>query len=166
MTERITATTWDAVARVCAGITGFKYVYGAGVTDATSKLVVPQADDFADSGVPAVVVGLGPWTAITGGGQTRRRYEFRISLWFGRNELGERIPEMADAIDQVIKAFEQHTEAYLIAEQPTWSLQSALITGGSAIEQRSIGSEQPRPYLVAPMTAEVVVDVSTNPQPA
>lgn len=170
--ERVTATCWDAVASVCADLTGIKAVFAAGVTASVlydTSLVVPQADEFLDVGLPCVVVGLGPWSVITGGREMRITYEWQIAVCHDRQVLGERIPAIADHLDELMDGFEQHAKAKLHAEGDAFRIQSCLITGGRGIEPRELraGVEQPgRPYLVAVATAQMVVDVNVIPQPA
>lgn len=172
MAERVTATCWDAVGAVCADLTGIKAVFAAGVTSAVlsaEPLVVPQADEFLDAGVPCVVVGLGPWSCITGGRETRMTYEWQIAICHSRAVLGERIPAMADHIDELVEGFTEHAKAKLYGEGEAFRIQSCLITGGRGIEPRELraGVEQPaRPYLVAVATAQMVVDLDLIPQPA
>lgn len=167
-----TATVWDAVASVCADLTGIQHVYAAGATEAVSydePLVTPLQDDFQESGLPAIVVMLGPHTGIVGHGHTRMTYEFRISVWADRQPVGDQSVLLANAIDELYAGFAEHSKAKLFAEEAEFQLQSALITGGSGIEARQFAGPDGQParvYLVAPLTAEVKVDRRITPQPA
>lgn len=167
----VTTAVWDAVASVCEDLTGITHVYAAGVTPSVlydGDLVTPLQDDFIEAGLPAVVVMLGPHSAITGHGQTRMTYEFRINVWAYRQPLGDQTALLADAIDELYRGFEQHSKAKLHAEDEDYQLQSALITGGRGIEARQAAAAENQPdrvFLVAPLTAQVKVDVSTSPQP-
>lgn len=168
----VTKTVWDAVASVCADLTGIQHVYAAGVVDSVAydePLVVPLQDDFVEAGLPAVVVMLGQHSGITGHGQTRMTYEFLINVWNHRLPVGERSVELADAIDELYRGFEAHSKAKLHAEDDDFQLQSALITGGPGIQARQFAGSDLQPdrvFLVAPLTAEVKVSVDTSPQPA
>lgn len=172
MADPITKTTWDAVGAVCADLTGIQWVRALGVTASVTyetSLVVAQHHDFLVSGLPQVVVGLGPWSVIPGHAE-RRTYEFQIGLCFAADPLQVVLPQMADAIDELIVGFEEHSKAKLHGEFPDWDIASALITGGQGIAprvMRGIEEQQPdRPYLVAQASAEVKVNRVANYQPA
>lgn len=168
----VTATVWDAIASVCADLTGIQHVYAAGVTEAVTDdepLVTPLQDEFVESGLPAVVVMLGPHSALQSHGYTRMTYEFRINVWAERQPVGAQSVLLADAIDELYAGFAEHSKAKLYAEEASFQLQSALITGGAGIEARSFAGAESQParvYLVAPLTAEVKVDRRITPQPA
>lgn len=172
MADPITKTTWDAVGSVCADLTGIDWVRALGVTASVlyeTSLVVPQAHDFLESGLPQVVVGLGPWSVIPGHAE-RRTYEFQIGLCFSVEPLDTVLPAMADAIDELIEGFEEHSKAKLHGEFPGWDIGSSLVTGGEGIQPRVVSGgveQQPdRPYLIAPASVEVKVNRSAAYQPA
>jgi hypothetical protein len=172
MVDRVTATTWDAVGSVCAELTGIRWVRALGVTASVryeTDLVIAQAHEFLESGLPQVVVGLGPWSVIAGHAE-RRTYEFRIGLCFPVQPLGEVLPLMADAIDELVAGFEEHSKAKLHGAMPGWDIGSALVTRGEGITPRvvrGIVEQQPdRPYLIAPASVEVKVNRTAGYRPA
>lgn len=167
-----TSTIVDAVARILAEATGGdNHVFAAGVTlDVTTNepLVVPLADDFSESGMPAATVALGDWSPVLGGGIERLTMTIQCAIWRDRGDLGATAVELYADRDKLADAFGAHAKAYL--HEP--STQSVILQGGPGIRQRSLpkvgpnGETRDRLFLTLPFTVEAKLDRRLVPQPA
>lgn len=161
------STIVDAVARVCAQAVQGKH-YAAGVTtDVITEQpeVVPVADDFGETGLPAVTVVMGSWSPVIGSGWERLTVKLMGAVWRPRQPLAENTTKLYADRDALVDAFIAHTKAFL--HEPT--LQSAVLEGGPGIRPRAIprgGGAESRLFLTLPFTVEVKVQRAVVPQPA
>lgn len=171
--ETITTTTiLDSIARVCALAIGpDAHVFAAGVTtDVTTAepLVVPVADDFTETGMPAVTCALGPWSSVLQPGNERLTITVLGAIWANRVPLAECTRLLYDARDSLADAFIGHAKAYL--HEPR--IQSAVLMGGRGIVPRQIprgltaGDAGDRLFLTLPFSVEVKCNRTVVPQPA
>ncbi len=161
-----TAAIVDGSARVIAGaIDG--HIFAAGVTQSVTDaapLVVPLADDFTESGMPAVTCAMGAWEPLLQPGNERLHLTIVGAVWRPRFPLGENTAALYADRDAIADAWIAHTKAYLVEA----SLQSAILAGGPGIVPRQLGGGDttPRLYLTLPFTVNVVCNRTVVPQPA
>jgi hypothetical protein len=171
--ETITTTKIiDSVAQVCADALGpDAHIFAAGVTtDVTTAepMVVPVADDFSETGMPAITVALGAWRPLLQPGNERLTLTLIGSVWANRVPLDVNTKLLYDARDALADAFIAHTKAFLHEGR----VQSTILMGGPGIVPRAVprgltaeGAGE-RVFLTLPFTVEVKCNRTVVPQPA
>ena len=154
-----TLTTFRAVQRVLADVSGIKVVHGVtppATGTASSALLRPATDELMD--LPAIVLGSGP-IEITPGPVTRFRWEFSGGIWRARQAqlFDEAYDGLVGDIGALVVAVAARGKAYSIDA----GLQSLKLPSFGAIDGAEWPAGSGRWYLVAPFTLEVVVDYST-----
>lgn len=159
-----TAAIVDGCAQVIADAV-HGHVFAAGVTTAVTDqqpMVVPQADDFTEAGLPAVTCALGPWSPALRPGNERLAVTIVGAVWRPRVPLAENMTALYADRDAIADAWIAHTKAYLVEA----SLQSAILEGGAGIVERVLGDPSaPRLFLTLPFTVNVVCQRTVVPQP-
>jgi hypothetical protein len=158
-TPLTTAGILDSVARVAADAV-HGHIFAAGVTSvvtAAQPLVVPIATDFAEAGLPAVTVALGPWTSLDQSGSSERlHFDLLCAVWRELTPLDINLAALYGDRDALADAFIAHAKAYL-AEV---ALQSVLFAEGTGIVARALHGDpySPPTHLTLPFTVRVVTN--------
>jgi hypothetical protein len=162
----------DGVARTCAEAIGpDAHVFAAGVTDEVTSpepLVVPLADDFTETGMPAVTVALGPWKPALQPGNERLTLILLGAIWRPRLPLAENTVALYRDRDALVDAFINHGLAFGLEG----AVASVVLMGGEGIRPRAIprGTRADdvgmRLFLTLPFTVEVKANRAVTPRPA
>jgi len=152
-----TLTTFRAVQRVLADITGMAVVHG--VTPPTSgggahALLRPATDALSE--LPAIVLGSGP-IEVTPGPVTRFRWTMRVAVWRSRTVLDEEYDGLVGDIGRIVVAVAARGKAYLIQA----GLQSLTVPSFEAIDGAEWPAGSGRWYLVQPFELQIVAEELT-----
>jgi hypothetical protein len=160
-----TLTTFRAVQRVLADVSGMKLVHGvtppASGTAAHANLR-PATDELVDS--PSIVLGSGP-IEVTPGPQTRLTWTMQGAVWRVRDGGGgivEAYDGLIGDIGALVVAVQARGKAYSVDA----SLQSLSIASVAAIDGAEWPAGSNRWFLVAPFELQVVADYDTPITPA
>ena len=159
-----TLTTFRAVQRVLADVSGIKVVHGvtppASGTGA-STLLRPATDELVDS--PSIVLGSGP-IEVTPGPVTRFTWTIRGAVWRVRDATGieAAYDGLVGDIGAVVTAIAARGKAYSIQA----GIQSLKVAGISAIDGAEWPAGSNRWFLVLPFELEVIADYDTPIAPA
>ncbi len=160
-----TLTTFKAVQRVLADVSGMKLVHG--VTPPTSGTAShanlrPATDELVDS--PAIVLGSGP-IEVTPGPQTRLTWTMQAAIWRvrdGGGGIAEAYDGLIGDIGAVVVAVQARGKAYAIQA----GLQSLSIASFNPVDGAEWPSGSNRWFLVVPFELQVVADYDTPITPA
>lgn len=154
----------DGCARVIADAIG-GHVFAAGVTVAVTSAapeVVPLADDFTETGLPAVTCAMGQWDPLLQTTNERLHLTIVAAVWRSRVPLGDNTAALYADRDAIADAFIAHTKAYVTEA----SLQSAILMGGPGIVPRTLPrGDSSREFLTLPFTVQVVCNRIVVPLP-
>lgn len=166
MTATNTAAIVDGAARVLGDIIAGAQIFAAGVTapvTSAAPQVVPVADDFTETSMPAITVALGPWAPNLQPGNERLHLTLQCAVWRPRVPLGENVAALYADRDAIADAWIAHTKEYLVEA----TLQSAILMGGPGVVARDVpAGDSSRTFLTLPFTVDVVCNRAVNPQPA
>lgn len=127
---RTVATVLDAIGRICSeALGGDEHVFAAGVTQEVADadpMVVPLADDFIETGMPACTLALGEWSPVLQPHQERLTLEVLGAIWRNRVPLDDNTVGLYDDCDTLRDAFIAHAYAFNHHEQ----IQSVVLMGG------------------------------------
>lgn len=154
-----TLTTFKAVQRVLADVSGIKVVHG--VTPPTSgtgasPLLRPATDELVDS--PSIVLGSGA-IEVTPGPVTRLTWTIRGAVWRVRDAFGieDAYDGLVGDIGAIVTAVAARGKAYSIQA----GLQSLKIARIAAIDGAEWPEGSNRWFLTLPFDLEVIADYPT-----
>jgi hypothetical protein len=159
-----TRTVLHAIARVIADAIEGHVFATSSVADVGGPTpgVMPVADDFTEAGMPAVLVGLGPWDSRRQPGNERMHYDVLCSVWRPRVELGQELDLLYGDRDAIADAFIAHTKAY----DSTGLIEDAVLMDGPGIVPRETPRGSVRDFLTLPFTVQVICNRYIDLQPA
>lgn len=154
-----TLTTFKAVQRVLADVSGIKVVHG--VTPPTSgtgasTILRPATDELVDS--PAIVLGSGA-IEVTPGPVTRLTWTMPAAVWRSRDGIGIETAHdgIVTDIGNIVTAIAARGKAYSIQA----GLQSLKLAGFSSIDGAEWPARSNRWFLILPFELEVIADFDT-----
>lgn len=154
-----TLTTFKAVQRVLADVTGMKVVHGVTPPAAgtgSSSILRPATDELVDS--PSIVLGSGA-IEVTPGPVTRLTWTILGAVWRVRDGTGiaEAYDGLVTDIGAVITAVAARGKAYSIQA----GLQSLKVASISAIDGAEWPARSNRWFLILPFELEAIADFDT-----
>lgn len=159
-----TLTTFRAVQRVLADVSGIKVVHGVTpLTSGTSSNAIlrPATDELVDS--PSIVLGSGP-IQVTPGPVTRFTWAIAGAVWRVRDATGieAAYDGLVGDIGALVTAVAARGKAYSVQA----GLQSLKVKSIAAVDGAEWPAGSNRWFLVLPFTLEVVADFDTPINPA